>query len=64
MALVLFFIASYAIGIGNIPWFYACEIFPHTARALGVSIAVSCNWLAHYVVTISFPHLQVVYIYT
>lgn len=48
------FIIMFASGPGSIPWFMVTELFPSSARSLATSIAVSVNWLANFVVLLSF----------
>lgn len=55
--LVLFclavFVASYAFGLGNVPWQQA-ELFPLNVRSLGSSLATATNWGSNFVVGLTF----------
>lgn len=55
--LVLFclavFVASYAFGLGNVPWQQA-ELFPLNVRSLGSSLATATNWASNFVVGLTF----------
>ncbi|RZC33698.1 Sugar tr and/or MFS 1 domain containing protein [Asbolus verrucosus] len=53
------FVLFFSPGIGTIPWFITAEIFHHTARTLGVSIAVIGNWFANYIVSQTFNVVKV-----
>ena len=54
-----FFVASYAVGAGPIPWFITAELVVYPARSLAVSITVFCNWVASFMVAQTFLSLQV-----
>jgi SP family myo-inositol transporter-like MFS transporter 13 len=45
--------ASYASGLGNVPW-QQSELFPLDTRALGSAISTATNWGANTVVGLSF----------
>jgi SP family facilitated glucose transporter-like MFS transporter 1 len=47
---------------GAVPWFITAEIFNSNARGKASSIAVLVNWLANFIVTISFPFIEVCFI--
>lgn len=49
----------FAIGPGAIPWIITSELFGSEARGKAVSIATLVNWLSNFVVTVSFPFIQV-----
>ncbi|XP_065226468.1 facilitated glucose transporter protein 1-like isoform X2 [Planococcus citri] len=55
---LVMFVVFFAIGAGSIPWFLVNELFLPRARTLAVSFAVPINWLANFIVGISFPILQ------
>lgn len=50
---MLLFTASYALGLGNVPWMQS-ELFPLSVRSLGSGLATSTNWLANFVVGLTF----------
>lgn len=58
VVLVLVFIIMFASGPGSIPWFLVSELFNQSARPIATSLAVGCNWLANFIVAVSFPSLQ------
>lgn len=39
------FCASYALGLGNIPWVVQSEVFTHELRALGAGFATGSHFL-------------------
>ncbi|KAH8811893.1 general substrate transporter [Xylogone sp. PMI_703] len=50
---VMLYVASYAIGLGNVPWMQS-ELFPLNVRSIGSGISTSCNWGANFVVGLTF----------
>ncbi|GAA97708.1 uncharacterized protein L969DRAFT_91119 [Mixia osmundae IAM 14324] len=54
---MIWFCASYALGLGNIPWLVQSEIFAYDVRALANSLATATNWIANFVVASTFLHL-------
>lgn len=54
---VLFFVGSFAFGLGPIPWLMTNEIFPTHAAAIAGSFAVCLNWTFNLLVTASFGKL-------
>jgi len=55
---VLLFVIAFATGPGSIPWFFVSEIFPSSARGAASSIACMSNWLANFIVGVSFLPLN------
>ncbi|KAJ1565887.1 myo-inositol transporter [Cladochytrium tenue] len=53
LGMMVFFIATYATGIGNIAW-QGNEMFPLAFRGLGSSLLSGCIWVANIVVASSF----------
>jgi SP family galactose:H+ symporter-like MFS transporter len=51
------YIASFAVSIGPIFWLVAAEIFPLGVRAGGMALATVTNWMANFVVSLTFPTL-------
>ncbi|PLB34012.1 putative MFS myo-inositol transporter [Aspergillus candidus] len=45
--------ASYAFGLGNVPW-QQSELFPLNVRSLGSSLATATNWGSNFIVGLSF----------
>ncbi|KXJ96592.1 and other transporter-domain-containing protein [Microdochium bolleyi] len=54
---MMLFTASYALGLGNVPWMQS-ELFPLGVRSLGSGLATSTNWLANFVVGLTFLPLM------
>lgn len=55
---IIIYTASYAIGLGNVPWMQS-ELFPLNVRSLGSAMSTSTNWGANFVVGLTFlPMLQ------
>lgn len=50
---IFFYAASYAIGIGNVPW-QQSEMLPMEVRGVGVSGSTSANWAGSLVVSATF----------
>jgi sugar porter (SP) family MFS transporter len=51
---LLIYTGSFAIGLGPVFWLLIAEIYPLTIRGAAMSVATIANWLANFVVTISF----------
>lgn len=47
------FVASYAVGIGNVPW-QQSEMFPQRVRGVGLSYACASNWSGSLVISSTF----------
>ena len=47
---ILAYVASYAVGMGPIPWLMVSELFPTQAAGAAVSLAVSTNWACNFLV--------------
>lgn len=54
---IMLYVASYALGLGNVPWMQS-ELFPLSVRSLGSGVATSTNWLANFVVGLTFLPLM------
>jgi len=52
---VLSYVASFALGMGALPWVLMSEIYPTRLRGRAMSIAVVCVWLTNYFVSLLFP---------
>ncbi len=52
---VLVFIGSFAMSMGPVVWIVLSEMFPNKIRSLAMSIAVTAQWAANYLVTQTFP---------
>ena len=53
---------AYSLGTGPIPLLVTAELFETEARGKAVSIAVFCNWFFNFVVTTSYPYIDVKYL--
>uniref|UniRef100_A0AC35TYU7 MFS domain-containing protein n=1 Tax=Rhabditophanes sp. KR3021 TaxID=114890 RepID=A0AC35TYU7_9BILA len=51
---ILLFALFFSIGPGSIPWFFVTELFDSNSRSQGNSIACLCNWLASFIVGLTF----------
>jgi len=57
IACIIFFIMCFAIGLGPIPFVYVAECFRQDARSSALAICMFTNWVANFVLTLSFPYL-------
>ncbi|KAI5776537.1 general substrate transporter [Geopyxis carbonaria] len=48
------FVASYALGLGPIPWLAQSEFFPQNVRGLGTGLATATNWACNLLVAATF----------
>lgn len=55
---VVAYVVMFATGPGSIPWFLVAEMFGIGARGLATSIAVGVNWLANFIVGLTFLPLK------
>jgi len=54
----LFFVTSFAIGLGPIPWLIVAELFDAKYVATAMSLACIVNWTCNFIVGLSFPFCQ------
>lgn len=54
IAIVLFYIASFAVGVGGVVWVVLSEIFPTKIRGLATSVAVFAVWGSCSLVSFTF----------
>lgn len=59
LLLVVLAIASYAMSLAPVTWVIISEIFPTRVRGAATSISVASLWVASFVLTYSFPILNV-----
>ncbi|XP_056636611.1 facilitated trehalose transporter Tret1-like [Diorhabda sublineata] len=59
--LVVIYIISYSIGLGNVPLTFAGEVFPEDMRALGVSLVLIVNQSIMCIVIFAFPLVSFYY---
>jgi SP family facilitated glucose transporter-like MFS transporter 3 len=50
--------ASFSIGLGPVPFLLVSELVPSPAIPALSSLALSCNWIANFIVAISFLPLR------
>ncbi|KAI8062383.1 general substrate transporter [Gongronella butleri] len=55
---VMLFVASFAIGLGIIPFIYTAEVYPSYAVGGASSAALAINWLCNFIIGLIFPTLQ------
>lgn len=56
---LLVYIASFAVGLGMVPWLIISEIYPLGIRGRAMGVAIFANWAANYVVALTFlPLIQ------
>ena len=58
LVLVLAAIACYAMSLAPVTWVLISELFPNRIRGAAVSVAVTCLWIACFVLTETFPILR------
>ncbi len=54
---MLTYVASFAISWGPVTWVLLSEIFPNSIRS-AMSIAVAAQWIANWIVSLTFPMLN------
>ena len=57
LALLLLFMASFAVGLGPVFWLMISEIYPLGVRSRAMSVATVANWAANFVVSYFFLQL-------
>lgn len=55
---IYLFVASFAIGLGVIPFILTSEVYPTYAVSAASSVALAVNWLCNFVIGLIFPALQ------
>jgi SP family galactose:H+ symporter-like MFS transporter len=58
VACVGIYIVCFAFSLGPITWIMIAEIFPNRIRARAASLSTAANWLANFVVSLTFPVLR------
>lgn len=56
-ASIVGYIASFAVGMGPVPWLMMNEIFDSRTVSSGVGLGVAVNWLANTLVVAVFPYM-------
>jgi sugar porter (SP) family MFS transporter len=59
VACIGLYIVCFAFSLGPIVWLMISEIFPTRIRARAASVSTAANWLANFVVSLTFPLLRV-----
>jgi sugar porter (SP) family MFS transporter len=59
VGLIGLYIVCFAFSMGPIVWLMISEIFPNQSRARASAVSTSANWMANFLVSLSFPVLQV-----
>ncbi|KAJ2983545.1 hypothetical protein NUW58_g6233 [Xylaria curta] len=54
---IMVYVAAYALGLGNVPWMQS-ELFPLSVRSVGSGVATATNWLANFIVGLTFLPLM------
>ncbi|WP_255744558.1 sugar porter family MFS transporter [Streptacidiphilus sp. ASG 303] len=52
-----FFVLCFAFSWGVVVWVLLGEMFPNRIRALALGVAASAQWLANWMITVTFPSL-------
>jgi SP family xylose:H+ symportor-like MFS transporter len=58
LVIVVGYIAGFAVSVGPITWVLLSEMFPTSVRGFAMGIAATCNWLANFVVSQTFPMMD------
>ncbi|KAL8399094.1 hypothetical protein RB596_007799 [Gaeumannomyces avenae] len=54
---IMLYVGSYAIGLGNVPWMQS-ELFSLGVRSAGSGVATGTNWLANFIIGLTFLPLM------
>lgn len=54
---MIVFVASYATGLGNVPWQQG-ELFPLEVRGIGTSLSTATNWSANLLINSTYLSLM------
>jgi hypothetical protein len=57
LGMIVVFIASYATGLGNVPW-HTSELFPLEVRGMGSSALTASCWAANILISATFLTLM------
>ncbi|OAD75838.1 hypothetical protein PHYBLDRAFT_123243 [Phycomyces blakesleeanus NRRL 1555(-)] len=55
---IMLFVASFAVGLGMIPFVLTAEVYPTYAVGAASSSALVVNWLCNFIIGLIFPTLQ------
>lgn len=56
---MLLYIAAFAISLGPVTWVLLSEMFPNSVRSKALSIAVFAQWFSNFLVSQTFPMMNV-----
>jgi sugar porter (SP) family MFS transporter len=54
---LMLYVACFSLSLGPVTWVILSEIFPLKVRGNALAIALCLNWLANYVISLTFPNL-------
>ncbi|KAI7821529.1 hypothetical protein BC939DRAFT_204566 [Gamsiella multidivaricata] len=54
LASLVFYVASYGLGLGNAPWLIQSELFPLDIRGKASGMATACNFAGNLVISLTF----------
>ncbi|KAJ1730741.1 hypothetical protein LPJ61_002861 [Coemansia biformis] len=54
LASLIFYVALYAVGLGNVPWLVQSEIFAQGIRSKAGSIATATNWVSNFIISVTY----------
>jgi MFS family permease len=52
---LVLYLLCFAPGLGPVPWAISSEIFSVKVRGMGTSISTASNWLANFLISVTFP---------
>ncbi len=55
---MMLYVASFALSWGPVTWVLLSEIFPNKIRGRAMAIAVAAQWIANYLVSLTFPMMD------
>ena len=58
IAIMMAYIFFYAISLGSMFWLLISEIYPANTRSMAMSIVTAIQWLANFIIALSFLPLQ------
>jgi len=58
LACMMLYVASFALSWGPVTWVLLSEIFPNKIRGRAMAIAVAAQWIANYLVSLTFPMMD------
>ncbi|KAJ1932423.1 hypothetical protein FBU59_006375 [Linderina macrospora] len=54
LASLIFYVALYAVGLGNVPWLVQSEIFAQGIRSKAGGFATATNWVCNFIISITY----------